>query len=265
MKQALKKYFSDFRLLLSSVPPFTFSIFILAIFAMNLLANKSINLNLDWLALDAGIIVSWVTFLCMDVLTKHFGPRAATQLSIFAILINLFMCLILFLASLIPGTWGAFFDFGEAEVINEALDSTFGGTWYVVIGSTTAFVASAFINNFSNWGIGKLFKGNPDGFAAYALRTYLSTAIGQFADNLIFALVVSHVFFGWSILQCFTCAATGMVAELVIEAAFSPIGYRVLRRWKQKGVGSLYLDRDVESAKSEAETNLKTEGTEEGA
>ena len=58
---------------------------------MNILANKSINLGVSWLALDCGIIVSWVTFLIMDVIVKHFGPKAATEISILAIIINLLL------------------------------------------------------------------------------------------------------------------------------------------------------------------------------
>ena len=215
----------------------------MAVFAMNLLANKSINLNVDWLALDTGIIVSWVAFLCMDVLTKHFGPRAATQISLFATGVNLAMCLLLFAASKIAGVWGAYFDLGEQDVINDALNVTFGGTWYVVMGSTVAFVASAAVNNGLNFAIGKLFKRNPDGFGAYACRTYVSTAIAQFCDNLIFALIVSHFFFGWSIVQCLTCAATGMLVELACEAIFSPLGFAVCRRWKRDEVGREYLTR----------------------
>ena len=251
MKQKFYNFIRETRALLSSVPPLTFALFILSVFSMNLLANKSLNIPLDWLALDCGIIVSWVSFLCMDVLTKHFGPKAATTVSVVAVIVNLAMCLILYLASLIPGTWGAFFDFGEDPVINSALDSTFGGTWYVLFGSTVAFLASAAINNFSNWGVGKIFKKNPDGFMAYACRTYISTAIGQFADNLIFALIVSHFFFGWTIVQCLTCAATGMVAELLVEAAFSPIGYKICNIWRKKGVGAAYFNA-LEENKNES-------------
>ncbi len=255
MKRTFQNFIKETKLLLSSVPPFTFALFLLSVFAMNLLANKSVDLPVGWLALDCGIIVSWASFLCMDVLTKRFGPKAATTLSVIAALVNLVMCLVFFLASLIPGTWGAFFDFGEQDVINTALDSTFGGTWYVLLGSTVAFVASAAINNFTNWGIGKIFKKNPDGFWAYACRTYVSTAIGQFADNLIFALIVSHFFFGWTMLQCVTCALTGMVAELLCEAVFSPLGYKVCRNWEKKGVGAAYLNYISEGEHSDENTD----------
>ena len=233
MKQKIKQSLQEFRLLLKSVPPLIFSLFILAVFAMNLLANKSINLGVDWLALDCGIVVSWVVFLCMDILTKLFGPKAATKLSVLAIAINLIACLLLFAVSKIDGTWAQFFELGEQPVVNDALDNTFGGTWYVVIGSAVAFTVSAVINNFSNFFIGKAFRKNPDGFGAYACRTYVSTAIAQFVDNLVFALVVSHFFFDWSIVQCVTCAATGMIVELLCEVIFSPLGYLYLKHNKK--------------------------------
>ena len=238
----IKDYFYEFRLLLKSVPSSVTSLFVVAVVAMNILANKSININVNWLALDTGIIVSWVAFLCMDVLTKHFGPRAATQISIFAIAVNLALCLLFFIASKISGMWGAYFDFDEQYVINDALDATIGSTWYVVLGSAVAFVASAVLNNFTNYSFGKIFKRNPDSFAAYACRSYLSTAIAQFVDNLIFALLVSHFFFGWSVVQCLTCAATGMLVELLVEAAFSPLGFAVCRRWAKENVGNSYFE-----------------------
>lgn len=250
--QKIRDFFKEYDVLLRSVPSVTICLFVLSVFTMNLLANKSIDVGVDWLALDCGIIVSWVAFLCMDVLTKHFGPKAATMISLFAIAANLLACLVMFVASVIAGTWGAYYDFGEQAVINDALNKTFGGTWYVVLGSTVAFVASAVINNFANWGIGRIFHRKPDGFGAYVCRTYASTAVAQFADNLIFALVVSHFFFGWTIVQCLTCAATGMLAELLCEAIFSPLGYAVCKRWTRQEVGKnyfVYLQSQKEAAK----------------
>ena len=231
--EKIKQAFAEFRKTLSAVPPLILSVFILAVFAMNLLANKSINIGVDWLALDCGIVVSWIAFLCMDVLTKRFGPKFATQLSWLAIFVNLVACLIFFAASKIDGTWGQFFELGEQNVVNEALDNTIGGTWYVILGSAWAFFISATVNNFTNFLVGKAFRKNPDGFGAYACRTYVSTAIAQFIDNYFFASFVSRVFFGWSFVQCLTCAATGMLVELLCEVVFSPLGYLFLRRTKK--------------------------------
>ena len=242
MKTKLHNELYELKLLLRSIPAPLLSMFIVSVITMNLLANKSIDLPVDWLALDCGIIVSWISFLSMDIITKHFGPKAATEASMFAVLVNLLVSAFFFLASIIPGMWGEAYIDGSEALLNGALDHTFGGTWYVLFGSTTAFIVSAIINNFLNFTIGNLFKKNPDGFLAYACRTYISTIIGQFTDNLVFALIVSHFFFGWSLTQCLTCAAAGAVAELVCEMLFSRLGYSICSRWKREHVGGEYLD-----------------------
>ncbi|MBQ1378209.1 MAG: VUT family protein [Lachnospiraceae bacterium] len=225
----MKKLTAEFRDLLHRVPPVLMALMVLSIVGMNLLANKSINTGVDWLALDCGILLSWLIFLTMDVMTHCFGPRAATMMSVLALALNLFMAFIFFLASLIPGVWGESFVEGSEAVINTALDHTFGGTWYIILGSSIAFTASSLINNYLNDGIGKRLK-KKEGFGIFAVRSYASTFIGQFADNLIFALLVSRVFFGWSWLQCFTCALAGAVMELLFEVFFSPFGYRLSRK-----------------------------------
>lgn len=242
LKKKIKSEINEFCVLLKSVPALVLALFIVSVFSMNLLANKSIDISVDWLALDCGIIVSWFAFFTMDILTKRFGPKASTEITVLAIAVNLSFCLLLYLGSLIPGVWGESYVEGSEEIINGALDNTFGGTWYVVMGSTVAFLASAIVNNLTNYGIGKLFKKNPDGLVAYVMRAYVSTAIGQFLDNLVFALIVSHFFFGWTITQCLTCALTGMVAEMLCEAVFFYPGFAITRRWKRQGVGDEYLN-----------------------
>ena len=229
----MKKTVSDFRHLLQSVPPLIVSLLILSVVGMNLLANKSINTGVDWLALDGGILFSWMTFLSMDILTHCYGPRASTALSFTALGMNLLMALIFFVASRIPGVWGESFVEGSEAVINQALDNTFGGTWFIILGSSIAFAASAVLNNFLNYGIGKHLRENST-FVSFALRAYVSTFLAQVADNLIFALLVSKLFFGWTLLQCVTCALTGAVMELLFEVLFSPLGYRLSQRIRQE-------------------------------
>ena len=75
MSGKIKKEFHAFKLLLSSIPSYVTVVFVISVFAMNLLANKSINIPLDWLALDCGIIVSWVAFLTMDTVTGSYGIK----------------------------------------------------------------------------------------------------------------------------------------------------------------------------------------------
>ncbi len=225
--------------LLQGVPAITMVLFVISVIGMNLLANKSINTGVSWLALDAGMLISWLSFLTMDVTVKRFGPKASIKLSFVAAFINLMLALIMFAAAKVPGVWGESFVDEGGELINTALDNTFAGTWYVVTGSTIAFLASSVVNNVTNWGIGKLFKRN--NFGVFAARSYISTMIGQFVDNFLFAIIVSHNFFGWSMLQCVTCSLTGMVFELACEMVFSPIGYRISRKWERDNIGANYI------------------------
>jgi len=225
MKQTLR----DFRALLGTASPLLVALTVLSVVGMNLLANKSIDTGVSWLALDGGILFSWLAFLSMDVLTHCYGPRAASMVSLTALALNLFMALLFFLGSRVPGVWGESFVAGSEAVINRALDNTFAGAWFIILGSSVAFLASALLNNYLNAGIGRLAK-RETGFGVFALRSYVSTFLAQFADNLIFALLVSRTFFGWTMVQCLTCALTGAAAELLFEVLFSPLGYRLSRR-----------------------------------
>ena len=233
----LARELTEIKLLLRSIPTTVVTLFVVSVICMNLLANKTL-LQLDWIAIDGGILISWLSFMCMDIITKHFGPKASNSITVLAVMINLLTCLIFFVASVIPSNAS---DFG-------AFDSIFGGTWFVLLGSTVAFLLSAGINNMLNWLIGKSFSRNPDGKLAYAARTYISTFIGQFLDNFIFSLIVFVFFapifwngFCWTPLQCLMCALTGAVAELIMEIAFSPIGYRITKKWQTEEVGREYL------------------------
>lgn len=241
-RSRIGKEWNAFRLLIQSVPTMLTVAFVMSVVLMNLLANKSINLPVSWLALDCGLVVSWFAFLVLDMITKHFGPKAATQLSLFAMAINLAICLVFFIVSRIPGSWSASYVPGAEGTINSALDATFGGSWYVIWGSAVAFTVSAAVNNFLNDLVGRAFRKNPNSMVAYLSRSYVSTAVGQFTDNMTFALLVSHVFFGWSLLQCVTCSLFGMLMELVCQSVFSVFGYWVCEKWRNNHVGEAYLE-----------------------
>ena len=238
VKNYLLKEKRETSILFRCIPAPIVALFVVSVICMNLLANKTL-LQLDWIALDGGILISWLSFMCMDVVTKHFGPKASNKISVLAAIINLLTCLIFFVASVIPSNANDY----------SAFNSIFGGTWFVLLGSTVAFLSSAWFNNTLNWLIGKAFKKNPDGKFAYAMQTYISTFVGQFCDNFIFSVIVfvgfAPVFwdgFHWTVLQCSTCALTGAVAELLMEIAFSPFGYRIVTKWKENAVGKEYLE-----------------------
>lgn len=237
-KARINRENEETRILLRSIPSTVVSLFVVSVICMNLLANKTLYQN-DWIALDGGILISWLSFMCMDIITKYFGPKASNKVAILASVINLLTCFIFYIASIIPS---------DADDYT-ALDSILGGTWFILLGSTVAFLFSALVNNFLNWAIGNAFHENPDGKLAYITRTYISTFIGQFIDNLIFSVIVFVIFapiywngFHWTVLQSAMCALTGAVAELIMEIIFSPFGYRIVTDWKKHSIGQEYLD-----------------------
>lgn len=227
-----------FKLLMRNVPCPVVALYVVSVILMNLLANKSIETGISWFALDGGLTVSWLSFLVMDMITKRFGAKASIQVSMFAVACNLLVSVVLLVVASIPGYWGEYYTYGMVEV-NQALDTTFGGTWYVLMGSTIAFLSSAVINAIINSAIGRVTTNK--GFGSFAIRSYVSTLIAQFADNLVFSTIVSHVFFGWTISQVITCSLTGCIVELLCEVLFSPIGFKVSKQWEKEHVGEEYL------------------------
>ena len=117
IKTWIKKEKEEMRILLRSIPSTVVTLFVVSVICMNLLANKTL-LQLEWIALDGGILISWLSFMCMDIITKHFGPKASNRISILAAGINLLTCLIFFVASVIPSTADDY----------TAFDGIFGGT-----------------------------------------------------------------------------------------------------------------------------------------
>ena len=237
-----RKQKEETEVLLRNVPATVVSLFVVSVVSMNLLANKTIVQN-DWIALDGGFLVSWLSFLCMDIITKYFGPRASNKVAFLAAAVNALTYFTFYIVSIIPSDAADY----------TALNSILGGTWFILLGSTIAFLVSAVINSFVNQAVGTLFIKNPDGKLAFAVQAYVSTFIGQFVDNLIFSVLVFTIFapifwdgFHWTILQCVTCALTGAVAELLMEIVFWPFAYRTVNKWKRLGIGKEYLNMQKE-------------------
>ena len=234
IKNEIKKY----KALLAEVPALTLTLFVLSTILMNLLANKCIFAYGEWLAIDGGILVAWLCFMTGDMITQRFGAKAAIRMNVLCAAISVFTSLIFALVAAIPS--------GNGEDFS-AIDSILGQNWFIILGSVTAFILGTCINALINAAIGRLFKKNPDGKLAYVTRSYISTFIGQFIDNAVFAGIVFMIFapmyWGWGYTwkQMIGCSLIGAVAELISQVIFSPIGYKVVMSWKAHGVGNQYL------------------------
>lgn len=234
MIKKIKKEWLELKELISKINPLIMTLFVLSVVLMNLLASKSIDLSwvpgnngsYPWLALDCGLFVSWLAFFSMDNIVRRFGPKASTKMTIVAVFINLVVCGVFLFAGTVSGEWGASYEY-EGQ-INQALDSTISGTWYILLGSTIAFITSAIVHGVTSYTVGKLFK-DKESLKAYAICSSAATSLGQFVDNFLFAFIVSRVFFGWNILQCIMCSVSGMVVEFLLSFVFVPLGHKLYK------------------------------------
>lgn len=229
---------------LRAIPGIVTAVFILSVVSMNLLANKSV-FNLPWLASTAGIFMSWISFLCMDAVCKRFGARTSTILNTIAMLLSFLAAILYMLIVKIPGIWAASYSASTPEVateINSAINATFSSAWYIVIGSAVAMFLGGLVNSLLNKLIGRKVDKHDD-YKGFAIRSFISTAAGQFVDNFVFAMFVSYIFFGWTIKQVLVCSFMMMLLELAFEAVFSPVGFKLSQNWKRDNVGETYLKK----------------------
>lgn len=257
LKNWIKKELEDYKILLRSIPSQVVTFFVLSVVMMNLLANK---LLLDpsvtekiagGFALDCGFTISWISFLCMDMVCKRFGPKAATKLSIFAIAVNLGATLVFWALTKTPGLWWvAYLQDGNIDLtINSTVNSIFAGSWQIVVGSALAMLLSSIVNSLLNSKIGKVTQ-DDNTYKKFAIRSFISTAVAQWVDNLVFVLALGILlyynvpsYFGVS--NLIINPLIGMFFELLCEIIFSPIGYKISKNWIVENVGQEYVKKNA--------------------
>ena len=141
----IKEFFYDYKILLRNIPGLVTMFLCLSVVIMNLMANKTI-LNTQFVATDGGFLLSWIPFLCMDTITKRFGPKAANKLTLLALVVNLFCVGVFALVAFLQ------IEDGIAESGDYTnFNSVFSCTWQILLSSSIAFLISGIINNLLNY------------------------------------------------------------------------------------------------------------------
>lgn len=252
MKEKIKSLVKDYKLLLRSVPAWIVVAFVLSVILMNVLATIAL-VNEAWIAVDAGILLSWLTFLTMDCICRRFGAKAANKLTVFAIICNLFFVLLfnglLLIVTHVPyianlNGWFNLAPDGDGFLV------VLAGNWKVLLSSTLALIISAVAQNLLNRAVNKLAIKYElkDSFKKFAVISYTSTFIGQWVDNLVFAIMAHLVFCIWgaplSLVACLiTLPLIGAIVELLCEVIFSPLGYKIVKGWERDNVGVEYVEK----------------------
>lgn len=238
----------DWKKLLRSIPGIVTTLFVVCTVAMNLAANKIVWSGLmvngtPWISITGGLFLSWAVFLVMDIVVRTFGVKASIKLNLLGAAVNALVVIFLGLVTLFPAKY-------PFEGASNMFDAVFGFAslsapqpWQILLSSTIAYIVSGIVNAIVNGALGRAFKKNPDSKTAFFCRSYVSTMIGQFVDNLVFAGLAFSIFAPFYTFETILgIAVVGALLELVCEIFFSPVGYRICKKWQSEGVGKEYFE-----------------------
>lgn len=241
----MKKFFKSYVDAFKSVPAWLVALSVVTTVLMNLLANKTLYSDGVYLSIDCGLMVSWVMFLVMDIVTQRFGGKASFAITIFDVIVALGMSGIMAGVAAIPES--AVSGWFQTEEAAATLNGLVGNNYLVILVSLFAYICSSGVDILSNVTIGKLFnktktfegEGNKrtfKGFIVYFFRAYGSTFLSQLTDNLVFQAIAYPCLFTipCSPLSIFLGALLAALVELALEFVFAPIGYLATTDKKKK-------------------------------
>lgn len=158
-------------------------LFITALVACNLIANKFVTINMGFktFVISAGVLPYPITFLITDILSEIYGRRKTNMVVYTGFFASAFVLLILYLGS-------AFSSIPESLVSDADYNTVFQSSWRVILASMVAYLFAQLIDVrlFHFWK--RLTKGK-----MLWLRNNASTILSQLVDT---SLVVFVLFIG---------------------------------------------------------------------
>lgn len=254
MKAWIKKDKLETKTLFRCLPAIPFAILCVTMIAMNFLANKGVDFYAMFgehvggfvskiFSADSAIIISWIGFLAGDMIVKIFGTKAAIKVNLTAIGVQLLAILMFTAGALIPGSyWNST---GDATA---TFNELFLVQFWPCLGGTLAFTLATMVDSIFSGFLLKKFKDRTS-FKSYAVASYVSTALGQFLDNMLFGLFFS-IWQGWFtqtntlsdiLVHLIGFSAVGMIVELIGQAVLSPVGFKLTKSWRESGIGNEYI------------------------
>ncbi len=163
-----------------------------------------------------GIMLSWATFMLMDICTEIYGKKATMQVYTMAGLVNILIVVLAQIVIAFPGVY---------PEQNQAFAQIFSNGPRTVLASFAAF----WMGNFVNMNIMLKMKDNDKSGSSFLLflRALVSTVFGQFVDNAFFAALafapvgISLFEMTWRDILTSSLFGTGM--ETLIESCFMPL------------------------------------------
>jgi uncharacterized integral membrane protein (TIGR00697 family) len=178
----------------------------------------------------AGNIFFPISYIFGDVLTEVYGYARARKVIWAGFAAMAFATLMAWVVIHLPLNP----DEPYNKVLQPALETVFGATWRIAVGSMLAFWVGDFVNSF----VMAKMKVATQGKNLW-MRTIGSTILGQGVDSLIF---YPFAFYGvWETATLFQVVIFNWLFKVGIEVVFTPVTYLVVG-WLKKAEKEDYYD-----------------------
>jgi|GEM_PF-257372 len=190
------------------------SLTVLLLTMMNLFAVRPIATSGGFLLANAGMLLIAPVLVIQNIITAVWGKKTAVRITIFAIIVQIFITILIQLIILTPNL-----------PRGENWDLVFGGSWVFITASIIAFIIGSGLNIFAFDKIKKALDRkkqtsiNKGWKIIYSIAAFLSTLIAQFIDSLIFFILAFQVFAPFAFGSALS-TWQAMFQELAISTAF---------------------------------------------
>lgn len=196
------------------IEKYLFGIYCAGIIIQNILATKNIDITI--FTVTTGILVSPLVFIIQDIQTEIFGYKKAKKMIILGYLMNFIAIMLYSLSILIPSS--------NTYTNQEAFTTILGTTPRIAIASFIAYMIGALINS----KVMEKLKAKHEKNLFF--RAISSTVVGQFIDNMLFAVIA---FIGVLPTQAIiSMIVGGTLFEVIYEIIFYPITKKLIYKMK---------------------------------
>lgn len=196
------------------IEKYLFGIYCAGIIIQNILATKNIDITI--FTVTTGILVSPLVFIIQDIQTEIFGYKKAKKMIILGYLMNFIAIMLYTLSISIPSS--------STYTNQESFTTILGTTPRIAIASFIAYMIGALINSKVMEKLKNKHEKN------LFFRAISSTVVGQFIDNMLFAVIA---FIGILPTQAIiSMIVGGTLFEIIYEIIFYPITKKLIQKIK---------------------------------
>lgn len=163
--------------------------------------------------MSLGVLPWPIVFLATDLVNEYFGKQGVRKLTLLTVALIIYAFVVLFIGIAIPAA-------GFSPVSDEAFQTVFGQSLWIIFGSITAFLVSQFVDVFVFWLVRSKTKGR-----LLWLRATGSTAVSQLIDTFIVAGIAFYLPGRLTLSEYLMTSSSNYSYKLGIAIALTPFIY----------------------------------------